>query len=110
MYKREKVVKEDPIPWCSLSYKGINTHQTESQYVTSVLYQVMKHTNGTRTLAHLLSCNYLVNIYIYIYIYIYRVSQEECARLREGVPYVKVHQYNPKHLCPKLNGHGDDGQ
>jgi len=23
-------------------------------------------------------------------IYIYRVSQEECARLREGVPYVKV--------------------
>jgi len=23
--------------------------------------------------------------------YIYRVSQEECARLREGVPYVKVH-------------------
>jgi len=47
------------------------------------------------------------NIYIYIYIYnwyvlcfsvdclwaglrwIYRVSQEECARLRESVPYVK---------------------
>ena len=35
---------------------------------------------------------------------IYRVSQEECARLREGVPYVKVYRYNPKHLCPKLNG------
>ena len=47
---------------------------------------------------------------IYIYIYIYRVSQEECARLREGVPYVKVYQYNPKHLCPKLNGYGDNGQ
>ena len=29
-------------------------------------------------------------IYIYIYIRVYRVSQEECARLREGVPYVKV--------------------
>jgi len=28
---------------------------------------------------------------IYIYTYIYRVSQEECARLREGVPYVKVY-------------------
>ena len=41
---------------------------------------------------------------------IYRVSQEECARLREGVPYVKVHQYNPKHLCPKLNRYGDNGQ
>lgn len=42
MYKREKVVKEEPIPWCSLSYKGINTHKTESKDVTSVLYQVMK--------------------------------------------------------------------
>jgi len=41
---------------------------------------------------------------------IYRVSQEECARLREGVPYVKVYLYNPKHLCPKLNGYGDNGQ
>ena len=42
--------------------------------------------------------------------YIYRVSQEECARLRKGVPYVKVYRYNPKHLCPKLNGYGDNGQ
>jgi hypothetical protein len=42
--------------------------------------------------------------------YIYRVSQEECARLREGVPYGKAYQYNPKHLCPKLNGYGDKGQ
>ena len=41
---------------------------------------------------------------------IYRVSQDECARLREGVPYVKVYRYNPKHLYPKLNGYGDNGQ
>jgi len=40
----------------------------------------------------------------------YRVSQEECARLWESVPYVKVYRYNPKHLCPKLNGYGDNGQ
>ena len=32
---------------------------------------------------------------------IYRVSQEECARLPESVPYVKLYRYNPKHLCPK---------
>jgi len=44
------------------------------------------------------------------FIYIYRVSQEECARLWEGVPYVKVYRYNPKHLCPQLNGYGDNGQ
>ena len=42
--------------------------------------------------------------------YIYRVEQEECARLREGVPYVRVYRYNPKHLYPKLNGLGDNGQ
>jgi hypothetical protein len=41
---------------------------------------------------------------------IYRVSQEECARLQEGVPYVKIYRYNPKHLCPKLSGYGDNGQ
>ena len=41
---------------------------------------------------------------------VYKVSQEECARLREGVPYVKVYRYNPKHLCPKLNGYGDNGE
>jgi hypothetical protein len=41
---------------------------------------------------------------------IYRVSQEECARLQEGVPYSKVYRYSPRHLCPKLNGYGDNGQ
>ena len=42
--------------------------------------------------------------------HIYRVSQDECARLRESVPYVKVYRYNPKHLYQKLNGYGDNGQ
>ena len=41
---------------------------------------------------------------------LYRVSQEECARLRESVSYVKVYRYNPKHLYPKLNGYGDNGR
>ena len=41
---------------------------------------------------------------------IYRVSQEEWTNLRESVPYVKIYRYNPKHLCPKLNGYGDKGQ
>jgi hypothetical protein len=30
--------------------------------------------------------------------FIYRVSQEECTRLQDGVPCVKVCRYNPKHL------------
>jgi hypothetical protein len=41
---------------------------------------------------------------------LYRVSQEECAKLRESVPYVELYRYNPKHLYPKLNGYGDNGQ
>jgi len=44
------------------------------------------------------------------HIYIYRVSQEEGTKLRESVPYVKIYRYNPKHLYPKLNGYGDNGQ
>jgi hypothetical protein len=38
------------------------------------------------------------------------VSQEEWTKLREIVPYVKIYRYNPKHLYPKLNGYGDNGQ
>ena len=41
-------------------------------------------------------------IYTYTHTYIYRLSQEECARLRESVSYVKVYRYNPKHLYPNL--------
>ena len=41
---------------------------------------------------------------------LYRVSHELRSLLRESVPYVKVYRYNPKHLYPKLNGYGDNGQ
>ena len=53
---------------------------------------------------------YQNGVYFFIELHIYRASQEECARLREGVPYVKVYRYNPKHLCSKLNGYGDNGR
>ena len=59
-----------------------------------------------------------INTHTHTYIYIYththththRVSQEERAKLREGVPYVKLYRYNPKHLYPKLNGFRDNGK
>ena len=41
---------------------------------------------------------------------IYRVSHEEWTKLRESVPYVKIYRCNPKHLYPKSNGYGDNGQ
>jgi hypothetical protein len=40
---------------------------------------------------------------------IYRMSHELRSLLRESVPYVKIYRYNQKHLCPKLNGYGDNG-
>ena len=54
-------------------------------------------------------CFYLRLDVLSRYIYI-QVSQEECEILRESVPYVKLYRYNPKHLYPKLNGYGDNGQ
>jgi len=41
---------------------------------------------------------------------LYRVSQEEWTNFRESVPWVELYRYNPKHLYPKLNGYGDNGQ
>ena len=52
-------------------------------------------------------CPSLRTLFIYT---LCRVSQEECARLREGVPYAKLYRYNQKHLSPKRNGYGDNGQ
>ena len=52
----------------------------------------------------------LAGFLFWVRAYIYSVSQEECARIRKGVPYVKLYRYNPKHLCPKLNGYGNNGQ
>ena len=51
-------------------------------------------------------CN---KIYIYIYIYTQAVPGGMC-QTSGGVPYVKVYRYNPKHLCPNLNGYEDNGQ
>jgi len=41
---------------------------------------------------------------------IHRMSQEEPTKLQEGVPYVKLYRYNPKHLCQKLSGFWDNGK
>ena len=51
-----------------------------------------------------------VRAHVSSYMCIYRVYQEEGTKLRESVPYVKIYQYNPKYLYPKLNGYGDNGQ
>ena len=95
------------ISWCK-QYRGTKTtipHLVQRSGVLADIWQLprLEVTKDSILPLH-------TQIYIYIYIYIYRGSQEECARLRESVPYVKVYRYNPKHLYPKLNGYGDNGQ
>jgi len=51
----------------------------------------------------------IIILLLIIIILLYGVSQEERTRLRDGVPYVILYRYNPKHLYPKFNGLGDNG-
>ena len=83
------------------------------RYVAAVLVLIAvtpsRHRRFQRKATILIGCH-ISYFHDSIYIYIYRVSQEECAKLRESVPYVKLYRYNPKHLYPKLNGYGDNGR
>jgi len=63
-------------------------------------YVLDRVATGTGTCTH-----YLKHLYV-----VYRVSHQLRSLLRESVPYVKIYRYNPKHLYPKLNGYGDNGQ
>ena len=79
-------------------------------YVPCILYSLLSRPTHVlhicvNNILHIVNAYDMQNI-----VNIYRVSQEECARIRRNVPYVKVYQYNPKHLYPKLNGYGDNGQ
>ena len=79
------------------------THVTLWNKVRKSLIKCSINTGRCYTLLALLLSH------IALYVCIYRVSQEERARLRKSVPYVKLYGYNPKHLYPKLNDYGDNG-
>ena len=72
------------LPYCLKSNDMSVTQVTEAGHVTVLTMEELKVTKAS---------------------YIYGVSQEERTKLREGVLYVKLYRYNPKHLCPKLNGY-----
>ena len=93
------------LPGC---LEGQSKNMASSVRTVTIEYKILSSCFSVRSHAFRLITTYFP-WWIWVYM-IYRVSQDECARLREGVPYVKVYRYNPKHLCPKLNGYGDNGK
>jgi hypothetical protein len=89
----------------TLRYSHSVSHISKTNWTLRITY---RHYGSWNT--WFVSCLKIYNWCDSVCVPLYRVSQEECARLREGVPYVKVYQYNPNHLCPKLNGYRDNGQ
>jgi hypothetical protein len=87
-------------------------NESLKQYaVTNGVCRKVTHTNESPCYKEFLCRReHIEHCFFHMMVHIHRVSQEECTRLREGVPYGKVYQYNPKHLCSKLNGYGDNGQ
>ena len=79
------------------------TEETHGYHSAAVCFPEQLLRPVITTVLHACECCGLVS-------YIYRVSRGECARLRENVPYIKVHRSYPKHLYPKLNGYGDNGE
>ena len=94
------------------NYRKIRNYTNRHKYRFTTSFPAMCVQETERNLRKLWSENLLAKYYNNLDYYhgTYRVSQEECVRLRENVPYVKVHRYNPKHLYPKLNDYGDNGQ
>jgi len=97
-------VLQNNIPLCMRKVIGCAVHLSKS-----VVFHCMKEKEippPTTLTFHmcLLFCP------CHVFPYIYRVSQEEGTKLQESVPYVKIYRCNPKHLYPKLNGYGDNGQ
>ena len=88
---------------------------------TNQLYHTIFYKITTNTYKILYIYIYIhTHIYIYIHIYTYIHTHTYICVYIQSVPgrmcqtsggcsYFKVYRYNPKHLCPKLNGYGDNG-
>jgi len=86
--------------WLELLTKTLVIMQSVPQQVHSLFRKKILHLNFF---------NFHGTVHRYMCI-LYRVSQEEWTKLRKIVPCVELYRYNPKHLYPKLNGYGDNGQ
>ena len=89
------------VPRLTTTLVGRATYRTEQTGTMTGDGFVIRHNEAGRRRQLFVSLQTIIT---------YRVFRWECARLRYNVPYVKVHRYNPKHLYPKLNGYGDNGE
>jgi len=71
--------------WYRLSSDPWLGGKTEHTGVTARVTRTMYNALTTFLTSHYTMC-----VCVCVCVCIYRVSQEECARLREGIPYVKV--------------------
>ena len=81
------------------SYLSTGKMATESVLETSVKLCILERPSAGQPFIDVCLILFLCDLHVsfptrhnFWNIYIYRVSQEECARLREGVPYVKVYR------------------
>ena len=98
---------------CRQLFKELNILTIVSLYILEVISYLRRHRQFVELNSNVHTYNTRRKRDIHIQSYktdLYRVSQEERAKLREGVPYVKLYRYNPEHLYPKLNGFRDNGK
>ena len=109
---KKKIQSECALVYLKLKSKYISLQHINCNCNVILVHMQKKNTRNTNlTLSSTSHESIFNNIFpLNTHTHIYRVSQEVRAKLREGVPYVKLYRYNPKHLCPKLNGYGDKGQ
>ena len=83
---------------CSFLHSPVTLFQLETNILLNTLFLHTLRVHSFLNVRDQVSHPYKTTGKILV---LYGVSQEECARLRESVPYGKLYRYNPKHLCPK---------
>jgi hypothetical protein len=90
-----------------VSPESYNTWLTTRTYFPQLWFMLSSHVNNEKhALTHRSYTSYHCSAHR---LYIQSVPGG-MDKTRESVPYVKIYRYNPKHLCPKLNGYGDKGK
>ena len=85
----------------------VNRAKFCARYIQSEMYDIAHTELSVRNNMGCTVCATMCYVRTYVYT---ECPRGECARPRENVPYIKVHRYNPKHLYPKLNGYGNNGE